>query len=123
MRQGRQDVRWRVALCGALLQCAARPRCRLGADSSGGRGTTVASELHASDAAVMHFVGAVSTAQRSDMGIARGTREILRYTAAAVRLYGIVDDPKCHSRTCHLDHRNLQTRALVAEFVHAVGGL
>jgi len=104
--------------CGTFLPF--RPN---GGYSSGGRGTTVASELHASDAAVMDSSRAVSNAQRSDMGIARGKREILRYAAAAVRLYGIVDDPKCHSRTCHLDHRNLQTRALVAEFVHAVGGL
>src|SRR5882757_10388022 len=71
----------------------------------------------------MHFVRAVCNAQCSDMGIARSKREILRYTASAVRLYGVVDDAERHSRARYLDHGDLQARALVAELVHAIGGL
>src|SRR5260221_728479 len=64
---------------------------------------------------------ALSTDAARSAGCTLASRPLRR--APAVRLYGIVDDPKCPSRTCHFDHRNLQARALVPEFIHAVGGL
>ncbi|MBS7776889.1 TonB-dependent receptor [Acidovorax sp. CCYZU-2555] len=87
------------------------------------RGLGVASELVFGDGVAVHFVRAVGHAQMAGVGPEADQQRVLAQSHGAEGLHRVVDDPDAVVGGNHFDHRDLRRCDLVADRVHAPGGV